>query len=58
MYWYEDILADFEGKVNELAEFTGFKVSEKQMKVIIQKLNKTIILKKIFYLFVQFSRQS
>ena len=37
MYWYEDILADFEGKVNELAEFTGFKVSEKQMKVIKQQ---------------------
>ena len=37
MYWFEDILVDFEGKVNELAEFTGFKVSDEQMKVIIQQ---------------------
>jgi len=39
MFWYEDILADFEGTVNELAEFTGFKISEEQMKVLKEHMN-------------------
>ena len=34
LVWYEDILKDFEDKVNEIAQFTGFSVSENQMKVL------------------------
>ena len=42
MVWYEDILKDFEGKVNEIANFTGFGVSPEQMKVSNLKCSKCL----------------
>jgi hypothetical protein len=32
--WYEDLIADFEAEVKGISEFTGFSVSEDQMKVL------------------------
>jgi len=34
LLWYEDFIANFEAEVNELLQFTGFTVSEDQMKVL------------------------
>ena len=33
--WYEDLVANFDEEVKGLSEFTGFKISDDQMAVII-----------------------
>ena len=33
LLWYEDMLINFEEKVNEISKFTGFDLSPEQMKV-------------------------
>ena len=33
--WYEDLTTNFERQVKELAEFTGYKMTDENMKVMI-----------------------
>ena len=33
--WYEDLTTNFERQVKELAEFTGYKMTDENLKVIL-----------------------